>query len=210
VLTAVVTTTGALVEVRFVAAEEGEAIDPAKCEFTEVNAEGEEVCTDGPSPIAPEWKEIIWGAGAFFVLAILMRYFLFPRLKAGMDARYSLIREGHEQADTARASARAEVAEYESALGTVKAEANERIEEARRTLEAERAARLAQVNAGIAARRDAAVAEAQAAREAVRNDIAAAVADVSARTIELSIGRAPDGAVVRSAVDEAMSAGVGS
>ena len=151
-----------------------------------------------------------WGAGAFIVLALLMRFWLFPAVKKGMDARYNLIRDGHEQADTARGAARAEVAEYESALATVKAEANERVEAARQTLEAERTARLAEVNAAIAAKRDAAAVEAQAARDAVRGDIAAAVADVAARTIELSTGRAPDGAAVQSAVDGVMSAGVSS
>jgi F-type H+-transporting ATPase subunit b len=208
VLTAVVTR-GTHIEVHFVAAEGEEGT--VDCEFPlEAGVESEEPCESGPSPIAPEIKEIAWGAGAFVVLALLMRFFLYPRLKQGMDARYSLIRGGHEQADTARASARAEVAEYESALATVKAEANDRVEAARQTLDAERNARLAEVNAEIAAKRDAAAAEAQAARDAVRGDIAAAVADVTARSIELSIGRAPDAAAVRSAVDESMSAGVSS
>ena len=205
-LTAVVTR-GTHIEVNFVAAEGEEGT--VDCEFPlEAGVESEEPCETGPSPIAPEAKEIAWGAGSFVVLALLMRFFLYPRLKKGMDARYSLIRGGHEQADTARASARAEVAEYESALATVKAEANDRVEAARQTLEAERSARLAEVNAEIAAKRDAAAAEAQAARDAVRGDIAAAVVDVTARTIELSIGRAPDPAAVRSAVDDTMSAGV--
>jgi len=129
VLTAVVTLKGALVGVSFVAAEgDEEHEDPAKCEFTEVDeATGETVCADGPSPIAPEPKEIAWGAGAFIVLAVAMRFFLFPRLKRGMDARYGHIREGHEQADAVRAAAKSEVAEYEAALAGVKAEANERV-----------------------------------------------------------------------------------
>jgi F-type H+-transporting ATPase subunit b len=212
VLTAVVTLKGALVQVSFVAAEEGEEKeDPAKCEFTEVDeATGETVCGDGPSPIAPEAKEIAWGAGAFIVLALAMRFFLFPRLKKGMDARYAHIRAGHEQADAARASATSEVASYESALAAVKAEANERVEAARRTLESERQAKLAEVNARIGAKREAAAAEAQAARDAARAEVASAAADVAARTVELSVGRAPDAGAVRSAVDAAMGAGVAS
>ena len=59
-----------------------------------------------PNPIAPESKELYWAAGSFIVLALLMRFVLFPRLKQGMDARYSHIRAGHEQADNARAAAR--------------------------------------------------------------------------------------------------------
>lgn len=225
-LTAVVTRGTQVIEVRFVAAEEeGDhgaemmSFEQSKdfCEFPydseadyDANASAAHPCQDGPSPIAPELKEIAWGAGSFIVLALLMRFLLYPRLKKGMDARYALIRGGHEQADTARASARAEVAEYESALATVKAEANERVEAARQTLETERTARLTEVGAAIAAKREAAAADSQNARDAVRGDIAAAVADVTSRTVELSIGRAPDAAAVRDAVDDVMSVGVSS
>ena len=220
-LTAVVTR-GSQIEVKFIAAEDGEGhseeitFEKSQdfCEFpfdTEAEFEASEYpCEEGPSPIAPEWKEIGWGAGSFIVLALLMRFFLYPRLKKGTDARYALIRDGHEQADTARAAARAEVAEYESALATVKAEAAERVDAARQTVEAERTARLAEVNAEIAARREAAAAQAAAARAAASGDIAAAVADVTSRTVELSIGKVPDSAAVQSAVSEAMSTGVSS
>jgi len=226
VLTAVVTR-GLAIEVKFVAAEEaGDEHGAEKmtfeesqdfCEFPyETEAEYESLgsaahpCLDGPSPIAPEVKELAWGAGSFIVLALLMRFFLFPRLKKGMDARYGHIRDGHEQADHARAAARAEVSEYESALATVKAEANERIDAARHTLETERSARLAEVNAAIAARREAAAVEADAARQAVQADVASAAADVTARTVELAAGTAPDPAAVRAAVEQSMTAGVSS
>lgn len=221
-LTAVVTR-GLAIEVEFVAAEDGDesgemmSYEESKdfCEFPyeteeeyDAEASAAHPCLEGPSPLAVEVKELAWGAGAFILLALLMRFWLFPAVKKGMDARYAHIRDGHEQADHARAAARAEVAEYESALATVKAEANERIEAARQTLEAERTARLDEVNAAIAARREAAAAEAAAAREAVRGEITAAVADVTSRTVEMSIGTAPDPAVVRSAVDSAMGAEV--
>ncbi|MDJ0768806.1 MAG: ATP synthase F0 subunit B [Ilumatobacter sp.] len=219
-LTAVVTR-GLAIEVGFIAADDDDlelmSFEESQdfCEFPyetleeyEANAEAAHPCQEGPSPLAVEVKELAWGAGAFIVLALLMRFWLFPAVKKGMEARYSSIREGHEQADTARAAARAEVAEYESALATVRSEANERVEAARQTLEAERTARLAEVNAAIAAKREAAAAEAQAARDAARADVAAAVGEVTSRTIELSIGRAPDGSAVSRAVDDAMSAGV--
>lgn len=221
-LTAVVTR-GLALEVKFVAAEEGEgelmsyqeSLD--FCEFpyaTEdeylAEAEAEHPCLEGPSPLAIETKELAWGAGAFIVLALLMRFWLFPAVKKGMDARYAHIRQGHEQAEAAKASATGAVADYESSLAAVKAEAADRVDAARRTLEAERAAKLAEVNAAIAAKREAANAAAQAARDAVRADIASAAADVTSRTVELSTGRVPDAAAVRRAVDSAMGAGVAS
>ena len=221
-LTAVVTR-GLAIELKFVAAEEGDdhggemmSYEESQdfCEFPyeteeeyEANASAAHPCLDGPSPLAVEVKELAWGAGAFIVLALLMRFWLFPAVKKGMDARYSLIRGGHEQADNARAAARAEVSEYESALATVKAEANERVDAARHTLEAERAARLADVNAGIAAKREVAAADAAAAREAVQADVATAAVDVATRTIELATGTTPDPAAVRAAVERSMSVG---
>lgn len=221
-LTAVVTR-GLAIELKFVAAEDGDDGDEMMsyeesqdfCEFPyeteeeyEANASAAHPCLDGPSPLAVEAKELAWGAGAFIVLALLMRFWLFPAVKKGMDARYSLIRGGHEQADNARAAARAEVSEYESALATVKAEANERVDAARHTLESERAARLAEVNAAIAARREAAADAAAVARQAVQADVATAAVDVTTRTIELATGTTPDPAAVRAAVEQSMTAGV--
>jgi len=214
VLTAVVTR-GPQLDVTFIAAdgedEVGEEVhDIVDCEFELEEGETNEgfPCAEGPSPLAIEMKELAWGAGAFIVLALLMRFWLVPAVKRGMDARYNLIREGYEQADTARAAARAEVSEYESALATVKAEANERVEAARQTLESERTARLAEVNAAISARREQAMAETAAARQAAEADVAAAAAEVASRTVELATGRAPDSRAVRDAVDAAMGVGV--
>ena len=160
----------------------------------------------GPSPIAPEIKELAWGAGAFIVLFVLMRLVLFPKLKQGMDARYGKIRGDHETADATRASAKAEVAEYEAELATVKAEARQRVDAARQTLEGETAA-LADANAGIAARRAEAIAQADAARAAASQHIEEAVADVSSRVTELATGRRPDAAAVTTIVSALMAGG---
>lgn len=223
-LTAVVTR-GLAVQVEFVAAEGGDeksekmSFEESQdfCEFPYENQETYEAeasasypCESGPSPLAVEVKELAWGGGAFIVLAILMRFWLVPAVRNGMEARYAHIRSGHEEADAARAAARSEVADYEAALAGVKAEAAQRIDAARQTLESERSAKIAEVNAEIAARREAAAAEAATARSAVRADIESAVVDVTSRTIELATGRTPDQAAVQRAVADVMGAGVGS
>lgn len=161
----------------------------------------------GPSPIAPEIKELAWGAGSFIVLFVLMRVVLFPKLKKGMDARYGKIRGDHETADATRAGAKAEVAEYEAALAVVKAESRERIDAARQTLESERTAALAEANARIATRRSEATAQTEAARSAASEHIQAAVADVSSRVAELATGRRPDADTVTGVVASLMAAG---
>jgi F-type H+-transporting ATPase subunit b len=195
VLTAVVTGSGPTLEVSF---PQGSFVTAEEAELPESDL----------NPIAPEVKEIVWGFGSFVVFAVLMRYWLFPKLKKSMDARYRSIRQDHETADALTASARTEVAQYEAQLAAVRAEANERIDAARQTLEAERQAKLAEANARIAERRAAAAAEVDAAREAARTHIESAVADVASRAGELATGRRPSDDVVRAAVAEVMSAGV--
>ena len=166
-----------------------------------------EEAAPGPNPIVPEVKEVLWGAGAFIVFALVMRYLAFPRLKRGMDARYNGIRGDHEQADATRFAAQADVADYQAQLATVKAEATARIDRARQELETKRTARIAVTNAQIAEQRSAAAAENEAARAAVQSQIQGAVTDVSSSAIALAIGKTPDPAVVSRVVDDVMSAG---
>ncbi len=194
--TVIVTRTGAdgLV-VRLAQAEEGDT--------------HEEVLDEGPSPIAPEVKEMAWGAGAFVVFAVLMRLVLYPRMKQGMDARYSKIRGDIERADDVRASAQAEVAEYQTAVSGIKAEAAIRVDAARQTVEAERTAAVAAANSRIGERRNAALAEAAAAMAAARGQIEAAVGEVAGRATELAIERSPSADSVARAVSSAMTVGAG-
>ena len=169
---------------------------------------GEEV-DEGPSPIVPEIRELVWTAGAFVVFALLMRYLLYPRVRRGMDARYNSIATGHSSAEATRAAARAEIADYERQLAAVRAEAAARVDAARQELESERVGQLAATNARLAQERAAAAEEDEAARVAVRDQVESAVADVVARAVELGTGTRPAPDVVRRAVAESMSAGVG-
>ena len=211
-LTAIVTqTNGRIVNVRLAATESTDTTVPAEEATTlaaTTSAGGEAATETGtktaPNPIAPETKELAWAAGSFIVLFVLMRFFLFPKLKKGMEARYSGIRSDIEGADKAKADARGEVAEYERALEAVRAEAAARVDKARQTVDAERQATLADVNSRIAAKRAEADAASAAARAAVRDQVAAAVSQVASRAAELATGRAPDAATVQSAVTAAM------
>ena len=193
----VTTQQGQLLEVRV------NADDAAGTEATATEAES----TSAPNPIAPEGKELIWGAGSFLVFLVIMRVFLFPKLKKGMDARYTGIREDFEQADATRQAAQSDVAKYESALAEVRAEAASRIDAARQAVDKERNDKIAEANSRIAAKRSAADAELAAARAKVRDQVAEAVATVTARTTQLAVGKSPDGSVVREAVQQVMQSG---
>lgn len=193
-LTAVVTSSGSAIEVTlsgapFVTAEEGEEAAGPESDL---------------NPIAPELKEVVWGFGAFVLLALAMRLFLFRKVRDGMTSRYGRIEGDLEQAEALTASARADVAEYDAQVATVRAEAQTRVDAARATLEAERSEKLAAANARIADKRGAAAVEVDAAKQAARGQVESAVADVSARLGELATGRRPSDDVVRGAVAQAM------
>ncbi|MEI8160211.1 MAG: ATP synthase F0 subunit B [Actinomycetes bacterium] len=158
----------------------------------------------GPNPIAPENKELLWSFGAFIIFLILMRYFLFPRLRKGMDSRYESIRSNHDGADAAKADARAEVAKYDTALVGVRAEAAQRIDAARQTLDQERQRAIAEVNARIAAKKAEAEAAANAERTAAQAQVSAAVTSVTSTLASLALGKTADAGVVSQAVSEAM------
>ncbi len=204
-LIALVTTShsSALPQVNLVQANE--------CERTDLDGNPEFPTSDTSStgcpeliPIMPEVKELVWGFGSFVVLAVVLRYVLFPKVRAGMTARYDGIQADFEKADTLTASARAEVAEYDAQVSSVRSDAQGRVEAARATLEAERTDKLTAVNARIAEKRAVATAEVEAARAAASTQIADAVASVAARAGELATGKVPNAAVVSDAVNNAM------
>ena len=206
-LTALVTTshTGSVVQVNLIEAD--------TCERTDLEGNPEFPTSDTSSagcpeliPIMPEVKEIVWGFGSFVVLAVVLRYVLFPKVRAGMTARYDSIRGDFEKAETLTASARAEVAEYDAQVASVRSDAQGRVDAARATLEGERNEQLTAVNARIAEKRAAAAAEVEAARQAASSQVAAAVSEVAARAGELAAGKAPSADVVSAAVNEAMGA----
>jgi len=158
----------------------------------------------GPNPIAAEPKELLWSAGAFLVLLVVMHYFLYPRLRKGMDERYASIRSNIEGADHVKSSARADVANYDAAVAAVRLEAAARVDAARQTLDAERTARLAEVNAAIAAARAQADVANNAARVAGQAQVASAVASVVSQAAELASGSRPEQSVVDQVVKQVM------
>lgn len=213
--TAIVTqSNGQVVQVRLVS-EGTDTTMPAASEdvatptvAAEAGATTAETAATPPNPIAIAPNELAWAAGAFFVLLIVMRYFLFPRLKKATDLRYASIRGDIEGADSVKSSARSAVAEYEAAVAAVHAEAASRIDAARQTLDNERTAQLAQVNARIASARSAAEAATAEARAAAQGQVASAVATVVSRAAELATGQKPDAATVDATVKSVMESAV--
>ena len=158
----------------------------------------------GPNPIAPEIKELAWGAGSFIVFLFFMRLFLVPKVRKGMASRYESIQADHEYASATRDGAKQDVARYESAVAEIRSEASRRLETARLTLDKERQEKVAQVNAQIASRRAAAEAEVATARAAAQSQIVTAVGAVTTRATQIAVGVSPDAAIVSRSVQQAM------
>ena len=158
----------------------------------------------GPNPIAPEMKELVWGAGSFIVFLFFMRLFLVPKVRKGMASRYESIQADHEYASATRDVARADVARYESAIAEIRSEAARRLEAARQTLDKERSEKVAEINAQISARRASAESEVATARAAAQGQIVSAVTAVTARATQIAVGVSPDNAVVTRSVQQAM------
>jgi F-type H+-transporting ATPase subunit b len=208
-LTAIVTQTGDQVQVRLVSGGTSDTTTPEQMLMSASGKTGATTTTvaevkTAPNPVNPAKNEMLWAAGSFLVLFVLMRYFLFPRLKKSTEARYASIRANSEGAVQVKADAKTDVAEYEKALDAARAEAAGRVDAARQTVDNERTAQLAQVNARIAAARAEADQKNAAARAAAQGDVAAAVATVATRVAELALGKAPDASVVNAAVASTM------
>ena len=158
----------------------------------------------GPNPIAPEIKELAWGAGSFVVFLFFMRLFLVPKVRKGMASRYDSIQADHEYASATRDGAKQDVARYESAVAEIRNEAARRLEAARQTLDKERTEKIAQVSARIAEQRAQAEVEVAASRAAAQSQIVSAVTAVTTRATQIAVGVSPDTAVVSRSVQQAM------
>lgn len=209
-LKAVVTTShsSGLVQVNLLEAEQCERTD---LEGNPTFPQGSEECKE-LNPIFPEAKEMIWGFGAFVVLFVALRLWLFPKVREGMARRYESIQSDKESADTLTAAARSDVAEYDARLASVRAEAQQKVDAARATLEAERSAKIGAANARIGEKRAAAMADVEAARQAAMGDVESAVTDVVGRATEIAIGKPATSSTVQAAVRSALgvTAGAGS
>jgi F-type H+-transporting ATPase subunit b len=191
----VVSQAGGLAEVRVVLQQEGEGGAEATTE------------EEPPNPILPVGKEIIWSFATFILLFLIMRFFLYPRLKKGMDARYAHIRGQLEDAESVRASAEAEAVQYQAALAEVRAQASSRIDAARQQLEGERQQRLGEVNAGIGEEKARAAESVDAARQAAMGQVEQAVGAVATTLAEHALGAPVDQAAAREAAAEAVRVG---
>jgi F-type H+-transporting ATPase subunit b len=139
-----------------------------------------ENCHKSTSPVLPALNEVVWGGIAFLIVLFLLMKFAFPALKKGMSDRSKKIADDIAAAESARAGAEAEAADYQAKLTDARGEAGRIIEEARQGAEALRVDLVARAEA-----------DAQAIRARASDDVQAltarALADLQGRVADLSI-----------------------
>ncbi|HEY1279648.1 MAG TPA: ATP synthase F0 subunit B [Acidimicrobiales bacterium] len=163
---------------------------------------------EAPNPILPVGNELWWGLGSFLALVLLMRVWLFPKLKKGMVARNAKIQGDLDDAERIREEAAEDVAAYEAALAQARGEAARILEVARHDVDADRTAKLTAANARIGEQRAAAAAELDAARAAALGQAEEIVVEVAAAAGERVLGKPVDRAVARPMVSEVVRAEV--
>lgn len=137
-------------------------------------------CQKAPSPLRPEWNEIIWGSAAFLVLLLAAWKWGVPAVKNMEAAREERIRNDLERAETARTEAESEKEQYLAQIADARNEAGRIIEEARQAAE--------QVRRDTVARAEAEAAEVRArAQEDARLAADRAMSELRGRVGELSI-----------------------
>jgi F-type H+-transporting ATPase subunit b len=162
--------------------EEHDFADHAAEECYELLGEGAEVddCQEAPSPIVPEWNEVIWGGLAFLILFVVLWKFGLPPVRNMMKQREDRIRGDLERAEEAKTEAESVLADYQRQLADARNEAGRIIEEARQSAD--------QLRRDLAARAEAdAVQIRERAAQDVRLATERATADLQGRMAELTI-----------------------
>jgi F-type H+-transporting ATPase subunit b len=163
---------------------------------------------EAPNPILPVGNETWWGLGSFLVLLVLMRLWLFPKVKKGMVARNAKIQGDLDEAERIREEAASDVAQYHAALAEARGEAARILEVARHEVDADRTAKVSAANARIAEQRAAAAAELEAARVAALGQVEDIVVEVASSAAERLLGKPVDRVAVRPMVSEVVRAEV--
>jgi F-type H+-transporting ATPase subunit b len=162
--------------------EEIEFADEEAEHCHEILEEGGEVdeCQEAPSPIVPEWNEVIWGGLAFLVLFFVLWKYGLPPVRNMMKQREDRIRGDLERAEEAKTEAESTLAEYERQLADARNEAGRIIEEARQSAD--------QLKRDLSARAEADAAQIrERAAQDVRLATERATADLQGRMAELTI-----------------------
>ena len=144
---------------------------------------------EAPNPILPATNEIIWGGLSFLVLLFLMSKYAMPSLKKGMTARSDKIENDLKAAESTRAEADRQLADYKAQLADAKAESNRIIDDARQQADAVRKDLVARADADAAQIRAKATEDLNVQAERIKADLTSHVKSLSLELAEKIVGQ---------------------
>ncbi|WP_127793005.1 F0F1 ATP synthase subunit B [Agromyces sp. LHK192] len=86
---------------------------------------------ESPSPVIPEWYDIIWSSVCFVIILVFFWIYVLPRVQKMLDERAEAIEGNIAKADEAQRKAEAALEEYTAQLADARAEAGRIRETAR-------------------------------------------------------------------------------
>jgi F-type H+-transporting ATPase subunit b len=159
-------------------------------------------CEEAPSPLIPEWNEIIWGGLGFVVIFFFLAKFGMPQIKATMNQRTERIRGELQSAEDQRNEAETVLAEYRAQLNDARSEAGRIIEEARQAADQIRRDQESNLQAELSEMRQRAVADIDAAKVQAVTDLRSDVAEIAIGAAETIVGRNLDAATQNQLVEQ--------
>lgn len=189
-------------EAEAIAAENGADEEMQHCVAEMIESGTDESCNEAPSPLIPEWNEVIWGGIAFAIVFFFLAKFGLPQMKATMDARTERIRGDIAAAESQREEADQVLAEYRAQLNDARSEAGRIIEEARQAADAIKSDQEARLQTELAELRQRAVSDIDSAKSQAMTDLRSEVAALAVGAAETIVGRSLDADTQSRLVDE--------
>ena len=151
--------------------------------------------------VLPEPAELIGGAAAFLVVALLLGWKVWPKVRDAIQKREQQIQGSLEEAERTKAEAQRQSEEYQSQLGDARQEANRIIEEARQSAEEVRKDLISRAEAEAAQIVERAQDQIAAERQRTVQELQGSIADMSIELAEKVVGRSLDSPTHRELVD---------
>ncbi len=186
------TTTTVATEQEQTSGEQALGADEQKCVDKLLAGGTVDDCPKKPNPILPKLNEVIWGAVFFGVVAVFMMAYAVPRLRGGLAARETKIRDDLRDGERDVAEAEQARSAYRSQIAEARVEAARILDDVRREAGEVRSRLAAEAEADAAAERARTATEIQQATDRALEGLRSQVAQLSFELAERLIGRPVD------------------
>ena len=151
--------------------------------------------------VLPEPAELIGGALAFLVVAGILGWKVWPKIREAVQKREQTIQGQFEDAEKAKSEAEEAKRNYEEQIADARSEANRVIEEARQSAEQVRKDLIKKAEAEAEQITERAQSQIEQERERTMQELQGQIADLSIQLAERVVGRSLDAPAQRELVD---------